>query len=246
MGPLVHCFAAEKVLGSDDSLVLLGAILPDLGWMDKELNCPKLHEGGLELKAYLEKKNPKFLPLALGMLTHGVKYGLDKYSDIDWQGKGKGWAHLLAPHLYQEVTQACLVDPKTGRQLAHNFIEWAVEYWLDKKHPDLKNNLGQAFRDKEAVGKTAEYLADCFGVDQRKIKGSLQKLGKLYNPQNFSSLKGVVNIGDGICQMILGHKIDRAKAEAALRKATEIVKDEWEGFLKAAIFEIRKEAIFGN
>lgn len=141
MGPLAHCFIAKKVLKGDNPLVLLGAVLPDLGWMDKNLPYSELHEGGLELKAYLKKKEPEFLPLALGMLVHGVKHGLDKYSDVDWQGKGKGWAHLLAPPLYQEAAQACLVDEKTGKQLAHNFIELGVEYWLDRKYPDLRNEL---------------------------------------------------------------------------------------------------------
>lgn len=244
MGPLVHCFIAKKVLGSDYPLVLLGAVLPDLGWMDKKLNCPELHEGGLKLKAYLGTKNPKFLPFALGMLTHGVEYGLDRYSDVDWQGKGKGWAHLLASPLYREVTQACLIDEKTGRQLAHNFIELAVEYWLDKENPDLKNELSRALQSEEIARGTAKYISDCFEVSQKKLENSLQMFSKLCAPENLSGIEGIVNFWNKACQMFLSHGINKPKAKIALKHATEVVKDEWEEFLDFAIFEIRKKKVF--
>lgn len=140
----------------------------------------------------------------------------------------------------QEAAQACLVDEKTGKQLAHNFIELGVEYWLDRKYPDLKNELNRAFQNRKIIRRAADYISDCFGISQRKMDHSLQILGKLCAPRNLSGIRGIVNFWDEACQIFLGHGIDKEKAKDALKKATEIIKDDWEEFLDIAVSEIRK------
>ncbi|MCG2686187.1 hypothetical protein L6258_02355, partial [Candidatus Parcubacteria bacterium] len=88
MNILGHPYVADESVGPLDKWLLTGSYLPDLVPFvpNSVFKFEEIHEGGERFLQFLDEHAPDKRNLALGMLTHGVKYGADKFSrDIEEQ-----------------------------------------------------------------------------------------------------------------------------------------------------------------
>lgn len=244
MFTLPHIYVATKLAKNHHPLLVLGSFLPDVGLVavtqvEKNFAWGQLHEGGDQLWQCAQRDNQKFLPLAVGVMSHGTTYGLDKYSDRVYHG-GQGYAHAKAKPLHGPVTRCCRVKPKIGKVWAHNFIEMAVNLWVAKKYPETLKDLKKV--SWEVDPKTVvDFVTSCFKVEKGLVSGLFVRLLTSFNVQNLTSVSGLAKIWAQLAWALEGVKVNQQEVKKNIREGVALVKDDWQEFLDEAIKKMRKE-----
>lgn len=244
MFTLPHIYVATKVAKSHHPLLVLGSFLPDIGLLskteaEKDFSWNQLHEGGDQIINYAKKFNPKFIPLGLGVVSHGVTYGLDKYSDRVYKGKPPGYAKEKANPLYESVIECCKVSQEIGEVFAHNFIEMAVNLLVAKKYPRTIKDLKIAGREIDQ-NEVTSFLSGCFRVNKKMILNLTENLFKVFNPNDLISANGLAKIWAKVALRLEGVNIDKEKTSKVIQRGVKLVKPDYEIFLQDSIQEMQR------
>lgn len=221
---LGHAYVATQALEGNAQLLIIGSLLPEMvPYIPNDIfEYQELHEGGQKLLTYLDKDYPLKRNLALGLLSHGVKFGADGFS--------------------QESEK--LVKPaKIGFQIAqgrlHNYVGLGIDWLLVQNEPELVGKVQKTLKEinLEEIG---HLLAEGFNKDEAKVKSMVETLfRKIYRPEDLESVAGLARIW---ARQAVGlpekDRVDIAKAKKIIVTCAHLLEESWRDFMEKVVFRV--------
>ncbi len=168
MNYLGHSWVALKSTNRHDSLLIAGSHIPDLVPFvsNSVFTFKQIHESGDMLLNYLKINHPDKTSLALGIISHGVKFGADgfNHSIESLLNLNKKTAIEFA----KQISEASEINFKTAREnRMHNFLWTGIEMYLSKNVRFIEEleDLNRGVNYQEVT----KILAEFFHHDERKI-----------------------------------------------------------------------------
>lgn len=159
MFPLVHYFVNRKIYESNSNLMILGGMWPDLA-SGAHFNRNKAHVMGEDFYTWCQTHAPEGLPLARGILGHGIQpQCVDYYADEQWENGPKGWCFQIGKNYEQAVGAATGLGPDYAWWKSHNFVELCCEMLTAQQCPTLGLEIIAATKDDSAKKLAAEILS---------------------------------------------------------------------------------------
>lgn len=167
MNLIGHNFIAKKVIGRYNSLIAAGCHLPDL--------VPFLRESVLTFDEIHESPETVYdHDLALGLMTHSVKLGADRFNrDIDTWLLGDD--EELKIKIAEKITQASNVDLRTalGPRM-HNYLWCGLDFYILDKYPTFISELNSAYREIN-IPEISAILSKSFGKPLEAVQNNVEK-----------------------------------------------------------------------
>lgn len=188
MFPIVHYFTNKTFNQKGGAFLILGGIFPDLA-SSAGIKRDDAHQVGESFYYYCLENAREGLPLARGILGHGIKpYGMDYYADEYWPGGERGWCFQQGKSWARKVGQSTLLPEELWYWKSHNFIEMALDLLVDREHPELKNEILRGISDESQIREAAGLLATFFDLDHIIIADALKRATAVFSIENLSPL----------------------------------------------------------
>ncbi|MDS1029119.1 hypothetical protein RDV78_01200 [Bacillota bacterium LX-D] len=224
MYPLAHLYLTKKALNRLTPTLALGSVLPDV-----------LTSAGLDWQTAHSYKRSTHInrDLLLGDLIHGISLpGLDYYSDISYRNQA-GFAFQNAKYLAKDLA-ALKVPEKDVIWRGHNFIEMAVETFLNKTQHRLWLELSRAAADQKLL-QTVKVVMNDYKVDNPdSITAILDRFLKMGGKEDLLAEDYAHKLNS-----IYGLEIETKQCLALIKKAQQLVEGRYQEFLQTAIKEIK-------
>ena len=180
MFPILHTYFARQICQKENSLIGLGAILPDLGTL-MGLERKAAHEMGQDLLPFCREHYPQQLDFALAYASHGTKPAcLDYFADENWQKGPKGYCFQKAEHYKERVKEACNLPDMWAIWKGHNFVEMSFELLTLQEDSRSNRFLLRCLEDKNAIEEAITiYHAFC-GVDKNAMRQAVLKSREIF------------------------------------------------------------------
>jgi len=187
--------AVNAVPKGDRNLLILGSILPEIMYYTSNhpFEYEEIHEGGDIVYNYLKKKKPDWTDLGLGMLTHSVKMGADKFN-FDENLTILGYEGEKVDELRRKLVEVLGITYETAKIRAHNIMELAVELRIIKKHPEFVDEFNEAIASKEIRTEIKKVLSGCFSKDSKSVSASVDVLLGKAKPGYFKDALGLASL----------------------------------------------------
>jgi hypothetical protein len=223
MFPIVHYYVNMTVYGLAPPLMALGGLFPNLA-SGTGLQRDEAHQMGAALCRWCAREAPDMLPLARGVISHGIlPYGVDYYADERWPGCEKGWCFAQGKPWIERIAAVTRLPERLGWWKSHNFVEMSYELLTIERCPYIGDNIMAAVNDETLLEYAAEQLNRYTGKEKELISGMFRKAPQIFALQEISP---------------------RALAErqdAAFRRRHNVFDADVEGM--AALLEEMKEAL---
>lgn len=191
-----HAYVATQVLPeSNQELITLGSLLPEVVFYttNPALTFEQIHEGGLEIYKFCESDYSDFADLAIGIMTHSVRYGADSYNSIEAL-RAVGYEEEDIPM----ISHALGVTLEIAKIGAHNMYDLSLDWFILRNHPEIGSLVRRVKEmDKQPI---AQLLAECFEVDQRKVLENLLQLFDKYDLTLTTSFEGLARLWQSLAQ----------------------------------------------
>jgi len=242
MKVLGHAYIATHAVDGNNQQLITGSLLPEmLPYIPNEVfDYHELHEGGKKLFEYLNRFYPEKKDLALGLLSHGVEVGADKFSRASERlliSKRK----LLLP----KIAQAQKVKLEVAKIRLHNYAGLGLDWLLVQSEPKLVKQVQKALK-KVNIEEISYLLAEAFLKNKASVKVMVKTLFvDIYHCEDLTSAAGLARIwarqARGLPEK---DRVDVSKSAALIKECGKIMEDEWEGFLDKVCFEVRRSLEF--
>ena len=192
MNLLGHSYIAVRVFpDGNKNLLIIGSLLPESFPFveNNSLTFEEIHEGGERFWEFLSKNYPEKQDLALGMLTHSVRFGADSFNK-----KIERYAEPFREELLRQIVDCSGVSLKIAKARLHNFLWMGVDFWILKEFPELVKEVSQAIKSVN-IEEISALLAAAFGKEREKVEKVFDFLfKKIYSPEDLTSREGLVRI----------------------------------------------------
>ncbi len=234
-----HSWVALKTTNRQDSLLIAGSHLPDLVPFvpNSVFTFEQIHESGDLLLDFLRKAHPDKISLALGIISHSVKFGADKFNpEIE---KLLKLDERSAEELAHLISEASVVSYETARGARmHNFLWTGIELYLSKNKPfvhDLEQ-LNQGINYQEVT----QLLSEFFHLDEslvyQEIESFLRKTARAAKDQ-FELAAQWRDVADGLLEK---DNVDINKAAALIVYIYDKFANQWEGLLNQVTAAVKR------
>jgi hypothetical protein len=187
MFPLVHYFVNSQIDDTVSPLMALGGLFPDIA-AAAGMNRDAAHTMGGPFHAWCRINAPEGLPLARGIISHGIDpAGVDYYSDEYWPGYRKGWCFMQGEKYMDAVAKTTRLPEHLVWWKSHNFIEMGCEVITDRDHPNIKDELLAVLNNTSAIHTAAAHLAAYTGLKMESIVAAFAKVPAIFAIQEFSA-----------------------------------------------------------
>jgi len=184
---LGHAYVSLKSFPDlNKELVAYGSLLPETVFYtkDPELTFEQIHEGGLTLYQYCTAHYLKYTDLAVGCMTHSVKYGADSYNSLDHMAR-LGFTEQDIP----KISTALNIPHNIAIARVHNLYDLVIDYHIHQSYPEIKNVvLNCKAIDTKEVSKV---LSEAFNANEDRIHNNLSHLWDKYDLELFSTFRGL-------------------------------------------------------
>lgn len=194
MNPLTHAyfvlklFKKEHLTKDQRDHLIVGSIIPDISQFGLA-NYHRTHAWGM--KFLKQAKDPLEHYLALGIISHGEEpAGLDFHAH-----KKNGYIDLKQKETTKILNKYRKQLGRINKNLAHDIIEFSVDYVIVKKDPSIVKKVKSAFFNPKVPITVAKFL-EFLSVSRRKRK----KINKYIRNKhlhkffrNFRSLDGMAD-----------------------------------------------------
>lgn len=235
-----HTYVASKLYKSNESLLLVGSILPDIA-VTKVIKW----EGGLHGREstdkffqFIHQKYPDYLNLSKGVFTHSI---VDDFSHHNYQGK-TGYAYQNNEELSKLVSKYYGLDEEAARGKAHNYIENGVDILLLRENPTVQGQIRQAIKQTNRE-QLAQLLGQYFQIDQGKFLTALRQFFNLFTKYDFTKESSWVFLWSDLEELLSLRKTRDQDRQDLLHKSIDIVKNNYKEFLNYSLLEGAKEII---
>jgi hypothetical protein len=241
MNLIGHNYIAKEVLSRYNPLIAAGVHLPDLVPFvsTSAFSFDEIHENPDQVYKYLLNGDIKYLDLSLGMMSHSVKYGADKFN-----GEIDKWLLSSNEELKNEIAEKIVSASSINIEIAkgprmHNYLWCGLDFYLIDKYPEFINEIKKNYNQAN-IEKISEILSQAYDKDINKVKDNIEKHIKLVNKYNISSKTEFVKFWrDFASELPQKDNIDVDKALSCIQFIEDTFKDKWQGVIDAVVKDIR-------
>ena len=175
MFPIVHYYTNKAFIKNGGHFLIWGGLFPDLA-ANAGINRDDAHQMGDPFYRYCVKNAPYAIPLAKGILGHGIKpFGMDYYADEYWPGGKKGWCFQKGEAWNRKVGLSTSLPEKLWYWKAHNFIEMSLDLLMYAEYPQLREELLIGLDDGDSLKESSIILGNYLGIENQKIVDALKR-----------------------------------------------------------------------
>lgn len=180
MFPIVHYFANITAYGQAPPLMALGGLFPDLA-SGTGMERNDAHMMGAAFYRWCTEEAPEALPLARGIISHGVTpCGVDYYADEYWPGCERGWCFEQGRPWIARIAAVTHLPDSLLWWKSHNFVEMAYELLTIEQYPEIGSKIIAAVQDEALVQEAAQVLHRYTGRDEALIAGMFRKAPEIF------------------------------------------------------------------
>jgi len=235
---LGHAFIATRAVEGDRQLLIAGALLLEmLPYIPNDVfKYEELHEGGRKLLKYLDKNHPEKRDLALGMLSHSIKYGADKVIK-----QLEGFAGKERGILLEKISQTDSINLKFAEYRVHNFLGLGIDWLLIQNEQELVKEVQKTLREVN-VEEISYLLAEGFKKNETKVRGMVETLfRKIYRLEDLTSVEGLARIwarqAAGLPEK---DKVNIQKATEVIQDCANLLEGDWRSFLESTRIRVKE------
>jgi len=251
---LGHAYVSTRAIEGNKRQLIIGSVLPEMlpyissGMGNIEANgVPKyipndvfgykeLHEGGERWLKYLNNYHPEKRNLALGLMSHGVKFGADKYAKelVSYVGEEKR-------RIIKKIKIADSINFKFAQVRLHNFLGLGIDWLLIKNKPDLVKKVQKTLVEIDTA-EISILLAQGFNKNRTKVKTMVKTLfKKIYRSEDLNSAKGLARIwsrqASGLPEK---DKVDIQKTGELIQECAELLEKNWQEYLEEVSLKVKR------
>jgi len=233
-----HAYVASKLYKSEDSLLLIGSILPDIA-ITKIIDWGNgLHgkENAKTFVKFIQEERPGYLFLGKGVYAHCI---LDDVSHLKYRD-GIGYAYQNNEELSEFVGQYYNEDKEMAKRKAHNYIESGVDILLLKEHPEIQGLVEQAM-EKIDVNELSALLSSYFKIDNEKFKMAISQYFDIVTKHDLRNKDNWIFFWEDLDKAMGLKNIEDIKIKTLLDKSIDLTKNTYRDFLHYSIAEGLKE-----
>jgi len=235
---LGHSYVAIHTVGKNKQLLIAGALLPEMFPYipNKIFTNNQLHEGGKKLFRYLNSPHPNKIDLALGLLSHGVELGADKFSSISEE-----LVSCQKKTLLEKISQAQQISSQFATARLHNYVGLGIDWLLIQNKPELVREVEKTLKEIN-IEEISYLLAKAFEKDENAVRDMVKTLFMdIYRYQDINSVEGLAQIwarqAGGLPEK---DKVNIAQAVEIIKECADLQKGQWRGFLELVCAKVRK------
>lgn len=235
---LGHAYIATHAVDGNNQLLIIGSLLPEmLPYIPNDIfDYKELHEGGRKLLEYLEAHYPEKQDLALGLLSHGVELGADKFS--------RASEEFVAPKresLLKKISQAEGVSSKIAESRLHNYVGLGIDWLLVQGEPELIRNVQETLKEIDTE-EISHLLAEAFGKNEAKIRVMVKTLFEsIYHWEDLTSVEGLARIwARQAAGLTEGDRVDVPQVSEIIKECGDLLEGEWRSFLESTNMKVRE------
>ncbi|MCL1974549.1 MAG: hypothetical protein FWG61_00130 [Firmicutes bacterium] len=188
MFPIVHYYVNLKTYGQVPPLMALGSLFPDLA-SGIGMKRDEAHQMGADFFRWCEQEAAQMLPLAQGIISHGVfPYGVDYYADEFWPGCEKGWCFEQGKPWLKRIAAATCLPNDLCWWKSHNFVEMSCELLTIEQYPFIGQNILAALYSDDILHSAAMELSRYTAKDVELIKKVFRKAPSIFSLEKVSPL----------------------------------------------------------
>lgn len=241
MNILGHAYVATRAVAGNRELLIAGALIPESSPFipDNPFTWKEIHESGEKLLGFLDQNYPRKRDLALGVLSHGVKYGADGFRQELEKFAGSQKEELL-----KKIAVASNVSQKTATNLLHNCLGGGLDYWILKNNPDLIKEVQKTLEEVE-IKEVSRLLAECFGKNFDRVEVMAKKLfQEIYQPEDLTSLEGLARTWLRQAERLpdVG-RAGLAKTVGIIKLCADLLKNNWREFLDTVTESVKQNLL---
>lgn len=237
MFPISHAYVASQLTKRTSPLLIFGSVLPDISTTsENRIRRDYIHDNPSGFSQFVGRKYPLLADLATGVRLHsGVNKGADYYSDDNEMG----FAKIEGKNLIDDVIRVFDIQDKTmALNLAHNFIEAAVDLHLLRSDPDLIKLYSEAMKVKNS--ELSLCLSEYLDISEDQITNELDIFRRILGSSNLLNEQAMI---EGIFSPLIGMRFlihaDENVMLLLLQKALKQTEGKALGFLREAIEGMR-------
>lgn len=230
-----HSYVASKLYKSEDPLILVGSIIPDLAitrifsWQHGGLHGLQERE---KFKEFVGKNYPNFISFSNGVIGHNI---VDDFTHLEYHTK-PGYAFQNNTELVGLVGNLYQLKGQQAASKAHNFIESAVDILLLKDNLSVQENLKNAISsvDREVI---SDILSNHFAISKKQMLGALDTFFALFTKYDFSVINNWISFWRELEEFMKLKDIGDDSRRLLLDKSIEVVNPTYQDFLSYSIEE---------
>jgi len=229
-----------KVTGRINPYLVAGSHLSDLVPFvpDSVFTFEEIHESPEKFLKFLDKKYSHARDLALGMMSHSVKFGADRFNrEIeDWLIKSEDEEIKLA----RKIVDCSGVSTEVARKSRlHNYLWSGMDTYLLNTKPKFIKDLANLHREINRE-ELAILLAEGFGKDKKEVKRMIDYLLVPIKPEFLASLEGLVKIWKiALAGLPEKDKVNEEKTVRLFTYICERFENQWEDILEKVVSDVR-------
>lgn len=187
--------AVNSVPRGNKKLLILGSVVPEIMFYTRNhpFTFEEIHEGGDIVYRYLMQRRPDLADFGLGMISHSVKYGADKFN-FDENLALLGYKGERVEELRKEIAGIFGISSETAKVRTHNILELAVEIGIIREDPDFVSIFIETIGNLGIRGKIGNVLADCFKKPREAVNRSIEELFMKAKPEYFAGAEGLAGL----------------------------------------------------
>ena len=224
-----HSYIASRLYNSEDPLLLIGSILPDIA-ITKIITWDKgLHgeENNLKFKIFIEENYPDFINLAKGVNAHNI---LDDTSHLEYHRK-PGYAFQNNKELVSLIGEAYKIDEVNAAGKAHNYIESAVDIMFLSDKPNWQEILKEGINNYNSK-ELAVVIGKYFKIDEMRFYHAIEDFFNLFTKYNFEKLDEWNSFWMDLEKLLSLKDIGYHKRSELLENAVSIVEKSYNDYLE--------------
>ncbi len=237
-----HIYCTQKITGSKDPYLLFGSLFPDF-------HCTGVFPQGFdskwkELIQYLNKNNPAFENIGIGMTLHEIPIGVDRFAHGTSQRIG--YAFQFIGELREDAVNL-FGDDHWTLLMTHFAVEYAMDYAVIKKHPEVEKTIKTVFDEIDEY-KVISALSGFYSIDEPKVREAFEDFKALTLEYDYSTFEGLGKQWAAIMETTTGKKGDARAIARYIEKAYNLIEPTVDEFLEYCIAQCKKdfEKLFPN
>lgn len=234
MFPLTHIYCAKRIMPNASPLFLYGTIIPDLP-MTGVVSWDVMRERTVDWYGTIKTTEPALDDLAEGMLYHEAPKGIDRFVHGD-----HGYAYRHGRNIEERVAR---YFPKKSLDVAHSFVEYAVERYVEADQPTLMANIRAAVVAAEQNARPImATFESTFHIDHIPAAAAMKVFHQWIRAMDFSTPEAAVRYYTELTNTMRRTEVAESAVGELLEIAAREVRADYEVALSSMIERCRVDS----
>lgn len=234
---LGHACIAIRAIDGNRQLLIIGSLLPEmLPYIPNDIfEYNELHEGGKKLLKYLDKNHSEKRDLALGLLSHGVEFGADKF-----EKESETLVEEKRESILRAIVKVNSIAPEIAKYRLHNYVGLGIDWLLVQNEPELVKEVQKTLREID-IDEISHLLAEGLEKDEVRVRAMVETLfKKIYQAEDLASVEGLAQIwarqASGLPEK---DKVNIQKASELIQICAKLLEEKWGKYLENIVNSVK-------